>query len=479
MKLTWRILLCFLVFTALGFYFLMNWMRKDLRPRYLESLEETLVDSSQLLASQLELDARNKKIQTGNLRRLFDNLYRKNFSAKIYDLTKTRVDLRAYVTDAKGVVLYHSTDPDAVGMDYSRWNDVLLTLQGKYGARSTRTDPKDPNSSVLYIAAPVVFAGKLQGLVSVGKPTHSVSLFIEAAQRKILTTSLLIFLGVLGLTLAVSLWISLPVQRLTRYAQAVKAGQRAPLPPLGNNEMGDLGRAFEEMREALEGKKYVEQYVQLLTHEIKGPLSAIRGAAELMEEKMPAAKRKKFMANIRSESARIQDIVERLLLLASVENRKVLEKTERIALRPLVGELLASLRSAGHSKKITFRNEIPKDAHLRGDTFLVRQALANLIQNAVEFSSKGGKINLFAKAEGPTLEIRVEDEGPGIPSYALDRIFEKFYSLQRPDTGRKSSGLGLSLVREVANLHGGKVLLENRSGGGTRAILTLPLDPSS
>jgi two-component system sensor histidine kinase CreC len=72
------------------------------------------------------------------------------------------------------------------------------------------------------------------------------------------------------------------------------------------------------------------------------------------------------------------------------------------------------------------------------------------------------------------LEIAVEDSGPGVPDYALARVFERFYSLPRPDTGRKSSGLGLSIVREIARLHGGEAELANRPGGGARATLTVP-----
>jgi two-component system sensor histidine kinase CreC len=143
----------------------------------------------------------------------------------------------------------------------------------------------------------------------------------------------------------------------------------------------------------------------------------------------------------------------------------------------MTDDLLNSLKSADLSKKITFLNEIPQSTTIEGDPFLIRQALANLIQNAVAFSPTKGKIIISSQKSDTRLEIRVEDEGSGVPSYALERVFEKFYSLQRPDTGRKSSGLGLSLVKEAASLHGGEARLENRPEGGARAILSLPLRP--
>jgi two-component system sensor histidine kinase CreC len=91
----------------------------------------------------------------------------------------------------------------------------------------------------------------------------------------------------------------------------------------------------------------------------------------------------------------------------------------------------------------------------------IHQALSNLIQNTIDFSPAQGKIELTAQVEKRTVNFVVEGRGPGIPDYAKERVFEKFFSLQRPNTGKKSTSLGLNLVREVAVIHKGKVRLEN------------------
>ncbi|MCP4349542.1 MAG: two-component system sensor histidine kinase CreC, partial [Desulfobacterales bacterium] len=95
--------------------------------------------------------------------------------------------------------------------------------------------------------------------------------------------------------------------------------------------------------------------------------------------------------------------------------------------------------------------------------------------NAVDFSPANGHIELAVRINGDNLEFIVEDNGPGIPDYAFGKIFDRFFSLQRPDTGKKSTGLGLNFVREVAVLHHGEIILENRPEGGARALLSLPL----
>jgi len=109
-----------------------------------------------------------------------------------------------------------------------------------------------------------------------------------------------------------------------------------------------------------------------------------------------------------------------------------------------------------------------------GERFLLEQAVGNLLQNAVEFSSTGGVVQLEVVSQAAAVRVAIADAGPGVPAFALEKVFDRFYSLPRPDTGRKSSGLGLSIVREIARLHGGEITLENRSEGGVLATLVLP-----
>ena len=116
-----------------------------------------------------------------------------------------------------------------------------------------------------------------------------------------------------------------------------------------------------------------------------------------------------------------------------------------------------------------------------GESFLLESALHNLLQNAIDFSPAGGaiRIRVAPDAAAQTAAITVEDDGPGIPDYALPRLFERFYSLARPGSGRKSSGLGLCFVREAAALHRGSIHVKNRTDiPGTRAVLRLPLRAS-
>ncbi|MBF2995652.1 two-component system sensor histidine kinase CreC, partial [Pseudomonas aeruginosa] len=259
---------------------------------------------------------------------------------------------------------------------------------------------------------------------------------------------------------------------LTQYAQAVSEGRRAELPRYRGGEMAQLADAVERMRTQLEGKDYVERYVHTLTHELKSPLAAIRGAAELLDGEMPAEQRARFVGNIAGESERLQQLIERLLSLAQVEQRQGLEEVGKVDLREIAASLLEGQAARIQRQRLRVENRLEGPCEVRGEQFLLRQALANLLDNALDFTPPGGILRLLAEADGEGIALRLFNQGPAIPDYALARLTERFYSLPRPASGRKSTGLGLNFVAEVAQLHGGRLQVGNRDDG-VEALLWL------
>ena len=474
MKIRTRLFLGILLAVGVGFAFVVDWVVDDLTPQYRESTEEPLVDTARVLSEIAAATATQGRVQDGLFRTAFRQVVARPFEAQIYGLNKTRVDFRVYVTDVRGTVLFDSDQGRDEGKDYSQWRDVHLTLKGEYGARSTREQPGDPTTSVLYVAAPIVAHGETIGVLTVGKPTTNVNVFIAQAKRKIYFDGLVSGLMILMVGLLVSEMVTRPIRRLTDYATAIRDGKRVALPSLGGSEVATLGNAFEEMRVTLEGKQYVEHYVQTLTHEIKSPVSAIQGAAELLKEEMPPERRDRFLENIRVEAQRIATIVEKMLLLSALENRKGLQEIALVNLREVVLEIAESMHPLTERKEITLVVSGEETTTVEGEPFLIRQALLNILQNAVDFTSRCGKVWISIQMRDGRVEIVVKDTGPGIPGYAAGRIFERFYSLQRPDSGKKSSGLGLSVVKEIIHLHGGSVIVQNAPEGGVEARLLFP-----
>ncbi len=238
--------------------------------------------------------------------------------------------------------------------------------------------------------------------------------------------------------------------------------------------MEELGRAFEQMRDALDGKSYIENYVQTLTHEIKSPISAIRGAVELLEEDLSAKQKQTLLQNVHQESERISKIVDNLLFLSSLESRKYITARDSIHVEQMLNEIKTTLTTLLLIKNIKLVIQGAADIQMVGDTNLIQQALMNIIQNAIDFSPVGSTIGLQVVRSNSGVEFQVRDTGSGIPEYASERIFERFYSLKRPENGRKSSGLGLSLVSEIVLLHQGEITVKNHREGGTLAKLFFP-----
>ena len=203
------------------------------------------------------------------------------------------------------------------------------------------------------------------------------------------------------------------------------------------------------------------------------PLSG--GAAELLQEDMEPDQRQKFLSNIHNEVNRIQEIVDRMLELAAIETRRKIFDRENISVCSMVKTMIESKRPIISQKDISPTINIPDTIFVKGDSFLLNQAIANLIQNAIDFSPKHSSITITCLSDGKIIRLAVTDSGPGIPDYANDKIYDKFFSLQRPDTGKKSTGLGLNFVKEVAELHFGSIKLKNLKPGGVKATLTLPV----
>ena len=474
MRIGLRIFLGYFLIVGLAGFFVMQVFVDEVKPGVRQAMEDTLVDTAHALAALAASDLAAGRIGEGGFARGLDRLSRDEVQANIWGFSKRSFDTRVYVTDARGIVVFDSQGR-AVGQDYSRWNDVYLTLRGRYGARSTLADPDDASSSVMHVSAPVRdAAGRIIGVLTVAKANRRMDPFIQASQREILRQGALLLALSFLVGLAVTWWLSRALGSLGRYARAVTAGERVEAPNLGRNEIGDLGRALATMREQLEGKQYVEQYVQTLAHEMKSPLAAIHGASEILQQDPPAADRERFLGNIESQSRRLASLIDRMLALAAVESRQGLAEREPVELDTLVATVVEATEPRWRQRGLKLQlPAMPRAARVLGDRFLLEQALANLIDNAIDFSPPGQDIDLGLERTGNRWRLSVGDRGPGVPGFARERVFDRFYSLPRPD-GQRSSGIGLSFVREVATLHGGSIALDERPGGGTLASLVLP-----
>ncbi|MEI7911382.1 MAG: two-component system sensor histidine kinase CreC [Verrucomicrobiota bacterium] len=461
---------------TLGFYQLARHFLADVEPQTFQATEEVMVDTANLLAEVVTRETRADHPADG-LRAAFEGAHSRHLEARIFEHLKRHIGIDAYLTDAQGRVVFDSDGGRREGRDFSTMRDVKLTMDGRYGARSSRENEKDAMSSILYVAAAVGDPRKPSGVLTVYKAQADVLPLVRERQRVIYEACGMIGSGILCLIAAVFLWLFRPIGRITEYARAIERGERPDKPKIGiGREVNTLARALDSMRDALEGRRYAERYIQTLTHEMKSPLAAIRGAAELLDEEMPLATRKRFLENIRAESARSERLINRLLELSAIESRTHLERAEDVDFRGIVALAIDHAKPLAEAAGVVLAHQAPESAiMLRGDAFILRAAVTNLLENAVDFSPRGGSVEIALRAWAGLAELVIRDHGAGIPAYARERVFERFYSLRHHSAGRKGTGLGLTLVREAAELHRGHITLAAAPGGGTLAEFSLPL----
>lgn len=473
MNIAIRFFIGYFLIVGLAAWFALNIFAREVEPGLRQATEETLVDTAHLLAEVAADHLRDGRLADDAFAAAVQRARARSPQAVIYGVPKTTLDVRIYLTDAGGKVLFDS-EGSAVGADYSQWRDVARVLRGEYGARSTRDDPQDPASAVMYVAAPVLDDGRLIGVLSVAKPAASLLPYADQARDRVRRAGMLLLGSSALIGLVFTLWLTWSLNRLRDYARAVARGDKAVAPTGGGGQLSELARALAEMRARLDGKQYVEHYVQSLAHELKSPLTAVRGAAELLQEAPSAADRERFAGHIGEQAERMQLIIDRLLALARVEQLQAPGAVAETSLGELARDVVASRASQLTAQGLAVDIGGEPARRVRGDRFLLQQALANLLDNAIAFSPQGARIAIELGGDADRHIIAVRDHGPGAPDYALPQLFERFYSLPRPATGRKSTGLGLAFVREVARVHGGEADFANAPGGGAIARILLP-----
>ncbi|PNK61724.1 two-component system sensor histidine kinase CreC [Psychrobacter sp. FDAARGOS_221] len=438
---------------------------------------------------------------------------------------KQRSSFRVYITDNQGIVIYDSlpeqgnhTNPEgnARGEDYSSWNDVNLTLQGKYGARTTRSDPNDSSTSVMYVAQPIYSSdgsGDIIAVVSVGKPTSTVLPYLNATRQRMLTASLIISIVTLIMAGLVAWWLRQSTLLVTRYTQSLAQDTKKPYFYLGR-ELNELTDTIESMKHRLENRAYVTDYVHTLTHELKSPLTAIRASGELLEETdLDSEDRQMLSQTITEQSIKLHSLIDRLLLLAKIE-----QPTFKLAIQAIDPDALVQTLIAGSEMQRQYQHlEIDYQCDLKqsnqsfifADEFWMTQALQNVLDNALYFAHHKVLVSVTTQQinKAPFIKLSFINDGEPIPEYALAKVFDRYFSLshqynkptnnpaQTPSSpaprqqGKKGTGLGLTLVKQVIERHGGYVSIHNLSdqsqqhnktpetNSGVEVVILLPIAP--
>jgi signal transduction histidine kinase len=388
-----------------------------------------------------------------------------------------QLDTHIRILGADGVVVVDSAG-GAPGQSLTTDALVSQALAGRYA--SATDPPRRGQVAEMRVAAPMIADGRLVGVVYVSQPMRDVTaVLVGLRNRWLLSTFIAVVLsGVVGLALSQA--IARPLRRLTAAAEAVAQGQLAQeVPVLSDDEVGRLSGAFNEMTTQLRAAHQMQLgLVADVSLELRTPLTSVKGLVETLRDGAVEdyQVRDRFLETIETETDRLIRLVNDLLLLSRVDSGALNLNREALDLARLAESAVDQVRALAQDRQLTFEVTVSdQEAMAWIDRDRITQVLLNLLDNAIKYSGLGGSIivSVGSSPEG-LVQVKVQDQGIGIPADAIAHVGERFFRVDRARSrAQGGSGLGLAIARAIVQAHGGKLWLESREGQGTTAIFTL------
>jgi|SRR5579871_2012874 len=334
---------------------------------------------------------------------------------------------------------------------------VALPGWGKYGARA---------------AAHRLSYRKRAFTVLAVEPLDSITADLQSLRRTLaIALPLLILLAGAGGYVLTRRGLA-PLGAMAEQAGRITSQNLSARLEIGNaaEELTMLSASFNELLSRLDQSfETMRRFVQDASHELRTPLAVIRGEADVvLSRERSAAEYRESLATIQQETQRLSRLVDDLLNLARADAGRVQLRMEELYLNDLLGECCRSVQPLAAARQIELECRCAGDIAFRGDEGLLRRMVINLLDNAVRYTPPGGKVQASLEAQGADVRIRVADTGIGIAPEASHRVFERFYRAD-PSRNREQDGfgLGLSIVKWIAESHHGQVELESKPGSGS------------
>jgi len=294
------------------------------------------------------------------------------------------------------------------------------------------------------------------------------------------------------ISLVISKTLLSPIQGMTKAAEAMADGDFSrKINVESADEIGILAKTFNDMAKQietmLEELKKAEilrrEFVANVSHELRTPLTSIRTYAETMSENtgIPQETEEEFLRVIINESDRMTKIVQDLLELSRFDSGNSKMAIEEYSLEKSLRDVHAAIaleaRKRNHTLNLELEWKLPR---IKGDRARIEQVLMNIISNALKYTPDGGTIDICSGSLGSNVWVKVEDNGIGIPQEDLERVFDRFYRVEKARSREAGgTGLGLSIAKEIITKHDGDILIESTQGVGTSVTVTLPMSQSA
>ena len=326
-----------------------------------------------------------------------------------------------------------------------------------------------------------------KGYIVVSEIANDILIAVEERKNFILRTVFLVALVILIFSVFLNKYILKPIRALVLYTKAIKEKDekidKHEKYFLRKDEIGQLSRSLNEMTEDLYKRiDIAETFSSDLAHEIRNPLTSLKGASEVLENTSDSEKRKKLIKVISHDVERIERLItdysQMLKDEASLSRAKMVKIDLSNVVDSVVEDFNSDLLNSNKNIKIDINNSNLNGSKLNvlGVESKLEQIVANLLDNAISFSPSNSKISIICDIKKKDAQLIIEDEGPGFNEKNIHKVFNRFYS-NRPEKFGEHSGLGLNIVKNIIELHGGSIIVSNQIGNkkGARIEVLLPI----
>ncbi|HCW03579.1 MAG TPA: hypothetical protein DGK91_02960 [Clostridium sp.] len=327
----------------------------------------------------------------------------------------------------------------------------------------------------VYFASPITYEGSTIGILEIISPMSLIEKLITGVSK-------IVLIGAGAFTIIMTLLIvyiagkmTKPINKLARAATKFAGRDFTPVEIKGSDEISQLSESFNNMGVQLQD--YIQrqkQFVSNVSHELKTPLTAIKGYSEYLKDEVGDRQDlQKAIYHLNNEATRLGKLVDEVLTLSRMDNSSESFNFQEIDLSELVKDSVEKMQLRAEKYHIKTRSEIQENIYIKGDKEKLLQVFINLLDNAIKFSPPQSIVEVTLKKEDNKALLRIRDYGIGIPKEAASKIFERFYRAENAE-GIVGTGLGLSIAKHIIDGHKGDIELNPLIEGGTEAIIKLP-----
>jgi signal transduction histidine kinase len=426
------------------------------------------------LETMLEARARSIGLDIQTERPLPDNL-----EAYCLVLKPTDPDIRVTVVDAAGTVLCDSEADPAQMENHRQRPEIMAALNGHTGSVIRFSDTV--HAQLLYVAVLQDRPGSKPWVVRTGLPLSSIEQLLGEVFHTLLGVLLVLVASIFVVSIYLYRKINPPLVEIRHGAERFARGRfEIQLPDYPVREIDALARDLNRMAIQLDRLENLRlEFVANVSHELKTPVTTIVGFVETLLEgaKDSPEELDQFLEIISRQAGRLAAIIDDLLTLSRLESApldEILDLSEQ-NLEEILESCCQICRARADEKQISLIYECPASIHIFADRSLLTQAVVNLVDNAIKYSRAHTRVVMRGSETGAGVQIAVEDNGPGIDAQYVERLFERFYRVDKARSRKLGgTGLGLAIVKHIVSVHGGQVKVATRIGKGSTFIILLP-----